>query len=210
MAHLRKKARWPIHAQAMIEGKSLAKTAELCGVHPTTAFRWRHRFLRAPADDKPRTLSGIVEADGDLHPRILQGPVIRSAAKGAKARWKGPAIQAFIRITFPSSSRATGKGATFDAVLPQVDGVSVRTALAGVVTVNHRIGDGGRAIAAFARKAGIPFHGPCPRPESRPARRLICTSTTSTPITAVSSKGWSLSKPSQPKTCQAISAGDAH
>ena len=30
----------------MIEGKSLAKTAKLRGVHPTTAFRWRHRFLR--------------------------------------------------------------------------------------------------------------------------------------------------------------------
>jgi transposase-like protein len=63
MAHLRKKERWLDHAQAMIEGMSLAKTAKLCGVHPTTAFRWRHRFLRAPADDKPRTLSGIVEAD---------------------------------------------------------------------------------------------------------------------------------------------------
>jgi len=63
MAHLRKKEKWLDHARAMIEGKSLAKTAALCGVHPTTAFRWRHRFLRAPADDKPRTLSGIVEAD---------------------------------------------------------------------------------------------------------------------------------------------------
>ena len=48
MAHLRKKEKWLAHAQAMIEGKSLAKTATLCGVHPTTAFRWRHRFLRAP------------------------------------------------------------------------------------------------------------------------------------------------------------------
>jgi transposase-like protein len=48
MAHLRKKEKWLDHAQAMIEGKSLAKTAKLCGVHPTTAFRWRHRFLRAP------------------------------------------------------------------------------------------------------------------------------------------------------------------
>ena len=63
MAHLRKKERWLDHARAMIEGKSLAKTAALCGVHPTTAFRWRHRFLRAPASDKPRSLRGIVEAD---------------------------------------------------------------------------------------------------------------------------------------------------
>jgi transposase-like protein len=63
MAHLRKKERWLDHARAMIEGKSLAKSAELCGVHPTTAFRWRHRFLRAPASDKPQSLKGIVEAD---------------------------------------------------------------------------------------------------------------------------------------------------
>jgi transposase-like protein len=57
MAHLRKKERWLDCARAMIEGKSLAKTAALCGVHPTTAFRWRHRFLRAPASDKPRSLA---------------------------------------------------------------------------------------------------------------------------------------------------------
>ena len=32
-------------------------------------------------------------------------------------------------------------------------------ALAGIVTpVNHLIGDGGKAIATFARRAGIPFH----------------------------------------------------
>ena len=31
--------------------------------HPTTAFRWRHRFLGSPALDKPKTLRGIVEAD---------------------------------------------------------------------------------------------------------------------------------------------------
>ncbi len=55
----------------MIEGKSLAKTAELCGVHPTTAFRWRHRFLRAPASDKP--LRGIVETDETFVPESFKG-----------------------------------------------------------------------------------------------------------------------------------------
>jgi transposase-like protein len=53
MAHLRKKDRWLDHAGAMIEGKSLAKTATLCGVHPTTAFRWRRRFLRARQATSP-------------------------------------------------------------------------------------------------------------------------------------------------------------
>jgi hypothetical protein len=50
------------------------------------------------------------------------------------------------------------KGATFDALLPQADSASAGAALAGVVTPDNRlIGDGGKAIAAFARKAGIPL-----------------------------------------------------
>src|ERR1700759_4707131 len=32
MAHLRKKDKWDAHARAMIEGKSLAKPAQLCGI----------------------------------------------------------------------------------------------------------------------------------------------------------------------------------
>jgi transposase-like protein len=48
MAHLRKKEKWLDHARAMIEGKSLAKTAALCGVHPTTACG-RHADPRAGA-----------------------------------------------------------------------------------------------------------------------------------------------------------------
>jgi transposase-like protein len=86
MAHLRKKDRWLDHARAMIEGKSLAKTAQLCGVHPTTAFRWRHRFLRAPASDKPRSLRGIVEADETF---ILESFKGRWSDLPRKARKRG-------------------------------------------------------------------------------------------------------------------------
>ena len=86
MARLRKKEKWPTHARAMIEGKSLAKTAALCGVHPTTAFRWRHRFLRAPAANKPRSLSGIVEADETF---ILESFKGRWSDLPRKARKRG-------------------------------------------------------------------------------------------------------------------------
>ena len=41
----------------------MVKAAERCDVALTTAFRWRHRFLSAPALDKPSQLTGIVEAD---------------------------------------------------------------------------------------------------------------------------------------------------
>jgi transposase-like protein len=158
MAHLRKKEKWLDHARAMIEGKSLAKTAQLCGVHPTTAFRWRHRFLRAPAVNKPRRLSGIVEADETFVLESFKGrwsDLPRAARKrGGKARHPGP-----YQDNIPVLVARDRKGATFDAVLPQVDGASIGRALAGVVTQdNHLIGDGGRPIAAFARRAGIPFH----------------------------------------------------
>ena len=158
MAHLRKKDRWLDHARAMIEGKSLAKTAALCGVHPTTAFRWRHRFLRAPASDKPRALRGIVEADETF---ILESFKGRWSDLPRKPRQRGGTARhsGLYQDNIPVLVARDRKGATFDAVLPQVDGASVGAALAGVVTPgNHLVGDGGKAIAAFARKAGIPFH----------------------------------------------------
>ena len=158
MAHLRKKEKWLAHAQAMIEGKSLAKTAELCGVHPTTAFRWRHRFLRAPADDKPRGLSGIVEADETFILESFKGrwsDLQRKARKrGGTARHRGS-----YQDNIPVLVARDRKGATFDAVLPQDDSASIAAALTGVVTPgNHLVGDGGRPLAAFARRAKIPFH----------------------------------------------------
>ena len=61
LARLRKKERWADLAQALMSGESLIKAAERCGVAYTTAFRWRHRFLSAPALDKPSQPIGIVE-----------------------------------------------------------------------------------------------------------------------------------------------------
>lgn len=158
MAHLRKKEKWFDHARAMIEGRSLAKTAALCGVHPTTAFRWRHRFLRAPASDKPRGLRGIVEADETF---VLESFKGRWSDLPRKARKRGGTARhpGLHQDNIPILVARDRKGATFDAVLPQVDGASVAAALAGLVTPdNHLVGDGGKAIAAFARKAKIPFH----------------------------------------------------
>ena len=168
----------------MIEGKSLAKTAALCGVHPTTAFRWRHRFLRAPASDKPRGLRGIVEADETF---ILESFKGRWSDLRRKARKRGGTARhaGLYQDNIPILVARDRNGATFDAILPQVDGASVRLALAGVVTPsNHLIGDGGKAIATFARRAGIPFHAVPAPGKPTPARRT-CTSTTSTPTTAV-------------------------
>src|ERR1700723_416880 len=132
MAHLRKKEKWLDHARAMIEGKSLAKTAALCGVHPTTAFRWRHRFLRAPASDKPRGLRGIIEADETFVLESFKGRPSdlprKSRKRGGTARHPG-----LHQDDIPILGARDRNGPTFGAILAQVDGASVSFALAGIV-----------------------------------------------------------------------------
>ena len=75
-------------------------------------------------------------------------------------------------------------GATIDGMLPKLDKASVTAVLAGVVTsANQLCCDGGKAIAAFARIGGIPYHV-LPKPGSPNQRRPICISTTSMPTIA--------------------------
>src|SRR5579863_10583200 len=63
LSGLHYKDRWIDQARALISAESIAKAAERCAIDHTTAFRWRHRFLSALNQDKPKSLSGIVEAD---------------------------------------------------------------------------------------------------------------------------------------------------
>jgi len=156
MAGLRKKDRWLDQAQAMIEGVSLAKAAERCGVHPTTAYRWRHRFLTAPALDKPQALQGIVEADETFLLESFKGRrsgLTRKARKrGGKARHAGAFSDAI-----PVLVARDRCGATIDAVLPEDTAACLTQALAGAMSAaNLLVCDGGRPLRAFARRAKIP------------------------------------------------------
>lgn len=85
LAGLRYRERWMDQAEALISGKSVAKAAERCRIDPTTAFRWRHRFLSALNFDKPGSLSGIVEADETFVFEIVQGQAQRPSPTAAKA-----------------------------------------------------------------------------------------------------------------------------
>ena len=51
------------NARLMAAGLSVRVTAERLGVSVPTAFKWRHRFLQAPLNQQPGTLSGLVETD---------------------------------------------------------------------------------------------------------------------------------------------------
>lgn len=63
LARLRHKDKWLNYEQTMIQGLSLRKSANSCGIAKNTSFKWRHRFLRIPAIQQSNQMNGIVEAD---------------------------------------------------------------------------------------------------------------------------------------------------
>lgn len=163
LAKLRMKEKWATQAEAMIEGVSLAKAARRCDVHPTTAFRWRHRFLAALAGDKPKQLAGVVESDETF---ILESFKGKRKGMPRKSRKRGgvSAKRGLSAEQIPVIVARDRRGATTDAVLAKLDRVSIAGALGSVVTsANTFCCDGGGAIVAFARRAGIIAHV-LPRP----------------------------------------------
>ena len=159
MAGLRKKELWLDHAEAMMEGTSVAKAAAGCHV-PITPRRFAGDtgFLGSPALDKRKRLTGIVEADETFiwnRSRVASSDLARPPRKrGGKAKHPGLFFE-----NIPILVARDRDGATIDAVLPQVDGASIAAALDGVVTpANRLVCDGGQALVAFARRAKIPVH----------------------------------------------------
>ena len=63
LARLRHKERWISYSECLNKGLTVRKAAEHCCVDLKTAFRWRHRFLIAPTQNKQQQMVGIVEAD---------------------------------------------------------------------------------------------------------------------------------------------------
>jgi transposase-like protein len=158
LANLRMKDKWATQAEAMIDGVSTAKAAQRCGVHYTTAFRWRHRFLTSLAGDKPKRLAGIVEGDETF---ILESFKGRRTDMPRKSRKRGgtAAKRGLSAEQIPVIVARDRQGATTDAVLTKLNRVSIAAALDGVVTpANEFCCDGGTAIVAFARRAGIAAH----------------------------------------------------
>lgn len=55
---------WGKYVSCMMDGMSIRKAAEVCGIHRNTAFYWRHKILDALQEMADSVeLSGIVEAD---------------------------------------------------------------------------------------------------------------------------------------------------
>jgi len=90
LARLRKKEHWLTYLQCVLDSRTVRQAAAVAGVHRTTSFRWRHRFVPGAARDRPRQLSAIVEADETYRlesqkgSRDLDRPPRRRGAKASR------------------------------------------------------------------------------------------------------------------------------
>lgn len=158
LAGLHNQDRLKDQAQALIAGETVANAAKRCDISYATAFRWRHRFLSTLNLDKPQHLSGIVEADETFILESFKGKrggLPRAPRKrGGKAAKRGLSAE-----QIPVMVARDRTGATIDAVLPRLDAASITAVLGPVITrPSEFCCDGGSAITAFARRAGLKFH----------------------------------------------------
>jgi hypothetical protein len=139
---------------------SLTKAAAHCGGHLTTSFRWRHRFLRAPAATR-EALGGVVEADETFFRRSHKGsrrwrggdapPGRRPRRRGERASKRGLSSE-----QVPALIARDRAGHTVGAVLPDLGAGAIEAALAPVVAADAVLcSDGAKAYAAFAAERGI-------------------------------------------------------
>lgn len=154
LARLRYKDRWARYSEALIEGLSVRGAAACCGVHKNTSFRWRHRFLRLPAQTRARRLQGIAEADETYFPYSCKGqrhlqrlPRQRGHALHAPGTGKDQVPVLVVRDR---------SGATADYKLSAASTAEIQPLLGAILAPDALLcTDGARIYRAVTRKLGI-------------------------------------------------------
>lgn len=154
MARLRHKGKWLAQAQVLNDGLSVHAAAKKLQVAPSTAFRWRHRFLAQAQAVKAQVLIGIVEADETFILRSNKGQhhVQRKARRrGGKSSTRGTSDDHVPVLVVRDRS-----GACTDFMLGRSDKAQLTAALAPVLAPDVVLcTDGSSAMAAAARQIGV-------------------------------------------------------
>lgn len=153
LARLRHREQWQTFLLTLIEGQSVRKAAARCGVDKNTAFLWRHRFLRLPADQKAKRESGIVEADETYFLESFKGS--RRLPRAPRQRGGKAAKRGLSAEQIPVLIARDRVGATADFVLPRADKKHVGAVLKPLLAEDAILctdGGGAGVYAAVARE----------------------------------------------------------
>ena len=155
LAGLRYKAKWIDYAKQLVEGTSIRKSAAAVGIHPNTAFRWRHRFLKLPNGQQAISLAGIAEADEtyffESQKGRRQGLSRAPRKRGGKASKRGLSEEQTAVLICRDRT-----GNTADFMLEQADKAHICAALKPLLAADVILcSDGEKALAAVAKEMGI-------------------------------------------------------
>jgi transposase-like protein len=155
LARLRHKDQWLTYTEQMADGQSVRKSAQACHVHRNTAFRWRHRFLKLPKDQRAMQLSGIAEADETVFLESFKG---RKGGLPRAPRQRGgkAAKRGLSEEQIPVLICRDRSGNTADFVVARADQKHLGAVLKPLLPADTILcTDSGKALGAVAREMGI-------------------------------------------------------
>ena len=157
LARLRHKDRWLAYAQALIDGASVRRAASNCGVAKNTSFKWRHRFLQSPAQQKAGQMQGIAEADETFFLESFKGK--RHLPRKARKRGGKAAKRGTLAEQIPVLVVRDRDGATADFRLPGVSAEDIEPVLKPLLAADAILcTDGVSAYTVVARNLGVTHH----------------------------------------------------
>jgi transposase-like protein len=156
LARLRKKEHWLAYLQCVLESRTVREAARVVGVHRTTSFRWRHRFVPGAMRDRPAILSAIVEADETYRLESQKGSrnmTRKPRKRGGVAKKRG--ISGELDCLLVARDR-TGQTLDFHTGRGQVTAAQLHACLKPVLPPDVLlISDSALSYRYFARQAGI-------------------------------------------------------
>lgn len=139
LARLRYSEKHSLQTTCMLDSLSIRKSAVKLGVSIPTAFRWRHRFLKAIQIIQPERMSGVVEADETFFRKSYKGQKKnlprKSYKRGTKAELRGLSHEQVPVLI----ARDRSQQITLSTILPGRTKVAIVDALGKVVQAQETI-----------------------------------------------------------------------
>jgi len=157
LARLRHKDKWLEQTRALADGLTVHRAAKALSVAPSTAFRWRHRFLAAPRSVKPGMLAGVAELDETYFLESFKGQ--RSLPRRPRQRGGRAAKRGLSKEQIPVLVARDRSGATTDYVLADARKSAVKAILQPLLPADVVVcSDGAGAIGQAMRELGLEHH----------------------------------------------------
>ena len=156
---------WERFIDCMVDGFSVRKSADICGIHRNTAFIWRHKLLDAlqeMADDV--TLDGIVEADETFFDVSYKGNHSKGSfvmprkprKRGGSSKKRGISSD---KVCVPCAVNRSGMSIAKVANLARVKLAGLNAIIENRIPAgSHLITDKETVYRRFARKTGVELH----------------------------------------------------